>query len=329
MTMRLIEFMSALPFSFVATRGDRRLAELGQPFDDAGGVSAGVWCESGSARAVMGVAIRASVDQLAGELPRARLGEDPEGVHQARVATRRLRSDLRTFGPLLDDAWRIRTRSELKRLSGALGAVRDADVLEMRLLVAIDSIEIGAGDAASVLTVVRAEGSSAHQALIAVLDDERVGTLLSDLRRAAADPPTTLSALGRAEIRLRPLVRRPWRRLVRAVDELADEPAVADLHEVRLLAKRTRYAADAVSVVYGRDARRFGKAITGIQEVLGDMNDAEVATAWLRRTAGDLDPCAAFAAGELAHHFRLVADDRCHGWEVYFERALKRSSWLD
>ena len=58
-----------------------------------------------------------------------RIGEDPEGVHQARVATRRLRSDLRTFGPVLDERWSEDLRAELRWLGAALGKVRDADVL--------------------------------------------------------------------------------------------------------------------------------------------------------------------------------------------------------
>jgi CHAD domain-containing protein len=100
---------------------------------------------------------------------------------------------------------------------------------------------------------------------------------------------------------------------VRVVAALADDPAAPELHQVRLLAKRARYAAEAVVAVNGRDARRFAKAITGIEEVLGDMNDAEVA--WLPLAAVDVDPFAAFTAGELASHFRGAADAHRRGWE--------------
>jgi CHAD domain-containing protein len=322
--------LSALPFVHVAISSDRRRVETDRRGDDdeADAVSAGVWCESGSARAAIRSAIETSVDQLESELPRARLGEDPEGVHQARVATRRLRSDLRTFGLLLDDDWRVGIRAELKRLADALGAVRDPDVLGVRLQAAIDSTQVDGKAAARVLAALGPQAGAAREALVAVLDDERTETLLSNLRVAVVDPPTTLSAVGSADLRLRPLVRRPWRKLARAVAKLADEPRAVDLHRIRLLAKRSRYAAEAVGGVYGRDARRFAKAITGIQEVLGDMNDADVAVAWLRRNAVALDPAAAFVSGELAHHFGLVADAHRHGWEESFERARKCSDWL-
>src|SRR3954470_21462461 len=65
--------------------------------------------------------------------PGVRLGDDPEDVHQARVATRRLRSDLRTFRRLLDEEWVGALRDELKWIAAELGAVRDADVLTERL----------------------------------------------------------------------------------------------------------------------------------------------------------------------------------------------------
>jgi CHAD domain-containing protein len=296
--------------------------------DDVGAASAGVWCESGSARSTIRTAIASSVADLETELPLARIGTDPEGVDRARVATRRLRSDLRTFALLLDDQWRLAIREELKHLADVLGAVRDADVLGVRLQHAIESTAVDADAATRILGALRIEERAARRALVTTIDADRTEALLSDLRAAANDPPTTPSALGRAELRLRPLVRRPWRRLARAVDALDDEPTVSDLHRVRLLAKRSRYAAEAVVTVYGRDARRFAKAVTKVQEVLGEMNDAEVASAWLRRTAADLDPAAAFTAGELSYHFRGVVDARRHGWERSFRRARKRSAWL-
>src|SRR5207302_1981585 len=75
------------------------------------------------------VAIAASVQRLTRHDPGVRVGDDPEDVHQARVATRRLRSDLRTFASLLDPDWAASLVEELRWLGGVLGDVRDADVL--------------------------------------------------------------------------------------------------------------------------------------------------------------------------------------------------------
>src|SRR5205814_5216193 len=78
-------------------------------------------------------AMAAGVARLLRHDPGVRIGDDPEDVHQARVATRRLRPDLRTFRPLLDQARSEALRDELKWLADLLGANRDADVLMERL----------------------------------------------------------------------------------------------------------------------------------------------------------------------------------------------------
>jgi CHAD domain-containing protein len=78
-------------------------------------------------------AVASSVIQLLRHDPGVRLGEDPEDVHWFRVATRKLRSELRTFRPLLGDAQMSSLRAELRWLGGKVGPVRDADVLAERL----------------------------------------------------------------------------------------------------------------------------------------------------------------------------------------------------
>ncbi|MET0920825.1 MAG: CHAD domain-containing protein, partial [Acidimicrobiia bacterium] len=80
-------------------------------------------------REVLAAAVANSVGRLIAHDPGVRLGEDSEAVHQARVATRRLRSDLRTFRSVIDEQWSESLRAELKWLGERLGEVRDADVL--------------------------------------------------------------------------------------------------------------------------------------------------------------------------------------------------------
>ena len=85
-----------------------------------------------SVREVIARAIADSVVRLIEHDAAVRLGEDPEGVHQARVATRRLRSHLRTSRSMLERDWCDGLREELGWLGDELGAVRDLDVLEER-----------------------------------------------------------------------------------------------------------------------------------------------------------------------------------------------------
>src|SRR5207244_12383852 len=85
------------------------------------------------AREVIRTVLAESVAQILRNDPLVRTSRDPEAVHQARVATRKLRSHLRTFGPLLDPEWTEPLRSVLGWLAIALGAVRDREVLLERL----------------------------------------------------------------------------------------------------------------------------------------------------------------------------------------------------
>ncbi len=71
------------------------------------------------------------------------------------------------------------------------------------------------------------------------------------------------------------------------------------LHEARKAAKQTRYAAEAVVVVFGKDAKRFAKAVTELQEVLGEHQDSVVTRQRLTDLASTARPEVAFAYGRL------------------------------
>ena len=128
----------------------------------------------------------------------------------------------------------------------------------------------------------------------------RYETLRTRLVAAAEHPRCTTWANLRAVDMLPPIVRRRDHKLRRAVEALGEHPADEALHAVRIRAKRARYAAEATIPVFGKDARRYGKAMAKIQDVLGEHQDAVVARAWLTKTAGECPPDEAFAAGMLA-----------------------------
>ena len=85
------------------------------------------------ASALIRHAIATSVARLLRHQAGAHAGDDPEDVHQARVACRRLRSDLRSFRSMLDPEWVRQTRDELSWAGRLLGEVRDVEVLLDRL----------------------------------------------------------------------------------------------------------------------------------------------------------------------------------------------------
>jgi CHAD domain-containing protein len=283
-----------------------------------------------SAADVLRAAVATSVARLVRHGPVARAGNDPEGVHQARVATRRLRSDLRTFAPLLEEAWRASLVAELAWLAEVLGAARDADVLLERLRRRVREAETPPSPADRILGRLEERGRDAHRRLRTAMDSGRYRTLLDRLAEAAARPACTEAASGPAARLLPPLVRRRWRALRRAVAAAGPAPDPDALHRIRIRAKRARYAAEAVAPVVGPRADRFARAAAGVQEVLGEHHDAIVAGAWLRSVAAEQDGFdVAFALGVLAGLEDAAAARALEAWPAAWA-ALDRSprGWM-
>lgn len=284
--------------------------------------------DSTAADVVQG-ALATSLVRLLVHDPGVRLGDDPEDVHKARVAARRLRSDLRTFAPLLDADVVGRLRDELRWLGRELGAVRDADVLFERLRA--QAAELPERDAKAVAGFLRRLADTREQArvtLLVALGTDRYTALLDALVDAARRPPCLPAADGRAGDVLPGLVRKPWKRLRKAVRKLDDDPPVTALHKVRIQAKRCRYAAEAAAPVTGKPAARLAKALARLQDVLGEVQDATVAEAWLRE-AGESGPAAqVLVAGELiAVQLHAVEEGRAR-WRPAWKKAKKRTAWL-
>src|SRR4051794_34386619 len=231
--------------------------------------------------------VAAGVYRLIRHDPGVRLGDDPEDVHQARVATRRLRSDLRTFRRLLDEEWVAALRNELKWIAAELGEVRDADVLSERLRK--QAAELPAADAkgaAALLRKLATERLAARDRLAVAFDSPRYVDLVDDLVRAAAEPRLLEEAAELTAAEAAPeLVRRPWQHLNAAVDAVGKESEDELLHEVRKRAKQARYASEAVVGVVGKPASQLAGAVADVQEVLGGLQDGVVAEEWLRKAA--------------------------------------------
>src|SRR5205823_7788910 len=131
------------------------------------------------AREVIKNVLADSVAALLRHDPLVRTSGDPEAIHQARVATRKLRSHLRTFGPLLDPEWTDPLRTELGWMGLALGAVRDREVLLDRLRERAK--ELPAHDhraAASLLSILEREIADLRKKLIVDLDSARYVEML-------------------------------------------------------------------------------------------------------------------------------------------------------
>lgn len=279
---------------------------------------------------VIRAAFARSVHRFMVHMPAVQLGRDPEALHQARVATRRLRSDLRTFGPLLDEPWVSSLRDELRWLGGTLGTVRDIDVLTLRLVETSQQLtEADRFPLRVLMTMLEAERKRRRKALLESIGQRRF-LELTDRMVEAANAPRLLPASDRASRdALLELVRAPFDRLMQITLELSTEPADADLHRIRIRAKRVRYAAEAVTPVIGKKAVRFASAAAALQDELGELQDSAVAHAWLYQAAQN-HPAVAFAAGQLAGFELVRADSARTGWGKPWRKLSREKlrSWM-
>jgi CHAD domain-containing protein len=129
----------------------------------------------------------------------------------------------------------------------------------------------------------------------------------------ASHAPATLPDADEPALKvLPPLAAGPWRRLRSAVRQLPDPPTDPELHRIRILAKRARYAAEAVAPVVGSAALAFARAAAKLQTILGEHQDSVTAQAWLR--SARISGRRAFVAGELIAMEHIAAEDARARW---------------
>jgi CHAD domain-containing protein len=238
-----------------------------------------------------------------------RLG-GPDAVHDARVAARRLRSTLGTFGDVLVPETAAQLATDLRWFAGELGGQRDKAVLLDRLRTAAD--DLPAQDAASAHAYLDAwADETSEQPPTSVLDDPRYVDLQGRLVDLAVTPPFTGPAddpaLKQLPVILRPMLQKFRSRMSDAVKPGA--PA-EQAHSARIAGKRLRYAAEATIPLYGKSARRYVEALVVLMEELGTHHDAVVALESLRMRAlaEGTTPADAFALGVLAASEREAID---------------------
>lgn len=255
--------------------------------------------------------------------PMVRRGE-ADSVHDMRIATRRLRSILKSAGKTFDMPDAVRLRAELKWLGGVLGDARDNEVLApyLQARLAETAVEQLLGPVqARVTTYFAPRAASARETLLEALDSERYFVLLNDLDQALRGPlPGAKARQPAADVLpgvVRHARRRVRRRARRASRAPAGPPRDAAMHEARKAAKDARYIAEAASLAGRNKPRLVARRMKKLQSILGDHHDAVVA----RDTARDIG-VRAHLAGENAFSFGML-HERCQRDALLLEERAK------
>jgi CHAD domain-containing protein len=240
---------------------------------------------------------RHQYEEILAHDPGTRRGDDPEDLHDMRVAVRRLRAIIKVATPPLDPEWTRRLREQLDRLGDALGSVRDLDVM-------LEYVKRELGEEAPALKPLlkrlERQRSDARRSMLALLRSARYTQLLDALEEAARRPLTRSGRPGPDTI-----ARKQFAKLREAVRKLDRNPSDEELHEVRIKGKRARYAAELAEPGAGKKAAEFLKAAKRFQDVVGEHQDAVVVEQRVRELAAGLEPETSIAAGRLVERQRI------------------------
>ena len=260
----------------------------------------------------------------------------PDAVHQARVASRKLRATLKTFRSVLRRAQVDPLRKELQWYERKLSGARDVEVMSRQLHdeVAQVPVEHVLGPVAANLTAHFArEEATAADTVAHTMTSGRYYRMLDELDRLLKKPPVRKSAGDKA---LRKSARKAWRRVTEAVrhSESATVGPELDeaLHRARKETRKARYAADALKPAFGKKMRRWRKYLKALQDALGKQHDAVVTGRQLRQLA-----IRAHASGSNAYTYGLLyarQDERARAAyrefrELWTNPPANLPNWLD
>jgi triphosphatase len=253
--------------------------------------------------------------------PGVRLGEDPEELHDMRVATRRLRAALKLYREFLPRRAE-RYERDLRFFASALGDVRDLDV-HLERLAEESSREGNVLD--EVVAAIEERRVEARRRMLEVLDSRRYERFAADfsgtLRRGrgpADDGPILEVAPD--------LVRRRYKKVRKDVEALTKDSPPEDFHDLRKKGKRLRYALEPLRGIYGKPADKMVDLLKTVQDDLGDNQDLIVAADLMRGLglSGDLAPRVAFSLGAMAERYaREAAEIRASFLESRSLRGLE------
>ncbi|MDE2448578.1 MAG: CHAD domain-containing protein [Gammaproteobacteria bacterium] len=247
--------------------------------------------------------------------PAARLGESPEPLHKLRVTARRIDTVLSLFRGFLP-AGVVRNRPKLKALLDAVGEVRDVDIrLDAVRTFRSDLVESERPALGPLLRHLESERAQARSRMLRALDAkttrEWLDTLPNQLSRTAPPIQSASSRDATALTVLPGLIRKRYRKLRKCARRLTPESSLPEFHEVRVRAKKLRYALEVVAPTYGKPTDKMLSALHKLQSRLGTQHDADVISRYLTQLATrapvDFTAATLFMLGRLAERYTREA----------------------
>lgn len=213
---------------------------------------------------------------------------DPEGVHDMRVASRRVRSALRDFMPYLRKTKLSASARQLKEIADKLGVVRDFDVA----IIALEKLQSKVtGEVSSglqrIIDAQKAKREPARKELIRAISLKSFSELkpafllaieASVLPQAGekTKPRTTRKVGASYKVFARGALLKRLKELEKLSTSLYEPHKVGRLHDMRIAAKRLRYALDLFAHCWGDSLGVFSRQVATLQSSLGELHDCDL-----------------------------------------------------
>jgi len=242
----------------------------------------GINCKASASHGVK-LVLLTRFEELVGFQEAALNWTDPEGVHSMRVASRRLRSALRDFAPYVRKRPLASVLKQLRRIADSLGEVRDQDVAIMALEKMVTHAPADFASALQQFIAGKRElRDRSREALQPILEKTALSELEADfivgvaaatavrVQRTQTTPEVSFLMMSQAVIQER------LREFEKLSNGLFQPFEIENLHEMRIGAKRLRYAIELFQQCWGRSIASYAKRAARIQTALGDVHDCDV-----------------------------------------------------
>lgn len=235
-------------------------------------------------------------------LPAARAG-DPEGVHQARVALRRLHSMLVLYADCLEPCARERFNNAIREMGVVLGTARDWDVFVNETLDEAGRAGVPEEWILALKEQAEPRRERSRAAVISVIDSKAPAELVLGVQAWIGDPDWAIRGPHPAQTPVREVMPKLLERMAEKVARRGRKTArltATELHPLRKSIKKVRYSAESVSALFSRKrVKTYVKACKKLQTILGSINDSRVTVQLLGELAPADSAALAAAAGAL------------------------------
>jgi CHAD domain-containing protein len=227
--------------------------------------------------------LKAQVKTMCGQRKEALDWSDPEGVHHMRVASRRLRSSIRSFEPHRRKS--ALPMSKLRAIAKSLGAVRDEDVAIAALEKLASEAHGKTAEGIELLTEERRrDREEARTALKKAISSSAIKSFHDEFerklesvaitrRKSTSQSGSAVTTFGSISA---PVINARLRELQKAGPDIYSPFQVKELHELRILAKRLRYSIELFSTCGPDEMISMAKEIAQLQTSLGELHDCDV-----------------------------------------------------